>query len=275
VQQEVQRKLQGFFMIVSLYAMLMLVMIPCWNCLTLLHSWTYTQLLGTKVPLTFLLVLLGLVGFHFIILLLFFRTARPEVQTFQTIVMIGSAVLTLLGVTFMLFGHEVAELSRRAQKDVEHDCPFARTTQPLYVEAKVLYALRFQPDCAGRTSVEECRGFTSTYSAQVLRSMELDFKCSTFCVDAEPPNTQYPRTLFSAANYQPSCQMMLVRNLRYSVEDMGLQAYFQGCMLVLTSAAIGLLKLLGACVPQRRFHKASPGGYGATRYTSGRGALAS
>jgi len=276
-------KVRFFFLMVSIYGMLMLVMIPCWNCLVLLQSWVFAQLIGAQAPLTFLLLLLGLVCLFIGMLMFFFHSTKVEAQTFQTIVMMGSAILTLLGVVFMLFGHEVAELARSAQKDVEHNCPFAKATQPLYVESKMLYALRFQEECASMTSVEQCQGYRPSAPAQVLKNLEINFKCSTFCTEVEPPDEDFPVTLFSRANYRPSCQMVLVRNLRYYVEDMGMQAYFQGCMLVLTSAAIGFLKLLGFCAPQRRlFGKAPPaqapqagdgGQYGAARYVDSRGIL--
>jgi len=281
IQSDFAKKFRFFLMIVSLYGMSMLVMIPCWNCLVLLKSWTYTQLLGTKAPLTFLLLLVALVCLLFATLTMFFRSTKSEVQTFQTIVMMGSAILTLLGVIFMLFGHEIAELARAAQKDVEHNCRFAQTTEPLFVESRVLYALRFHKECAIEPSVERCPGFVPSHAAQVLKSLEAQFKCSTFCQEVESPDEDFPRTLFSQANFRPACQTMLLRNLKYYVEDLGVQAYFQGCMLVLTAATIGLLKLVGFCLPQRRpvVPKASAvppqaDDYGSTRYIDNRGVLA-
>merc|ERR1719265_2018929 len=71
-----------------------------------------------------------------------------------------------------------------------------------------------------------------------------------------PPDTnlelQYPSTLFSKANYQSSCDGMAARNLRNFVEDVGLQIYYEGVVLVLVAIFIQVLKLLGFCIGKPR-----------------------
>jgi hypothetical protein len=244
-QDKTPRNVVRFFIFITIYAMLMLVMIPIWNCGILLHSVTYSYFIGSAAPLSFIIVVSSITACFTVMILVFFAWTRPEVHTGQNLVMVGGIILTVLGMTFIIFGNVLAEHAGTAQKEVLHNCEFGPLASPLYREANMLLQMKLQPACAGQMSVAQCQGFTETTASRVIRDMEHSFRCSRFCSQGSYI------TLFSPANYTSSCQMMLARSLNHYVRDVGNQTYTQGLMLALACVAAFFLNLMGACIPKR------------------------
>lgn len=245
---------QRFFVLLTVCSLALFVLMPMWNAVMLLSSTPHSYLFGIWPQMAFIAILLALVCSFWIGIRVFLQTAKPEVQTWQTTVMIANVVLVILGVTFMLFGHGLFELAKNVGKDLEYNCRDIEKTAALWRESEILYALRAQPDCVSQTSVRLCKGFHDNEMVDVLSAMEVDFKCSTFC--NEPDMPVVARTLFSEAGYASSCQMMVARNLHFYIEDLGYQTYIQGCVLVLASVIMGFLKLLNFCTPHQPLQKA-------------------
>merc|ERR1719203_2352243 len=111
----------------------------------------------------------------------------------------------------MLYGHSLFELAKAVGQEVQQNCREVERPAALWRESEILYAARARPDCVDKPSIRLCAGFRENRLAMVLRAMETDFKCSTFCNDPDLPAVA--RTLFSPAGYTSSCRMMLVRNL--------------------------------------------------------------
>lgn len=241
----VDDKVVSFFVMLCIYAMLMLVTIPIWNAILLLSSVPYTHLMGRSMPLAFIICICVIVVCLGTVVKLFFRWSRPEAHTGQMLITVGSTVLTILGIAFMLAGNSLAQASQVSQREVLHNCQFGEHTAELYSEGKILLAMRSRPDCITQPTVQHCVGYNETYAGRVLLTMEHEFRCSRFCTQGEPI------TLFSQANYTSSCQMMVARSLKNFVTDVGNQMYAEGIMLVLACTAAILLKLMGYCVPKR------------------------
>lgn len=258
MHDEVTRKVRGLVLAMNAFAATMLVLIPAWNASVLAWSGVYSQVLSSPAPSVFLTVLFLIIGFYLSIAATFTRAAQSHLRTTQTLVMLVGAILTTLGVAFMLFGHEILRAAEVARHSLEHDCQMHPAFRPLFLEASVLYDLRFRPECAFKLSVEHCDSFQDSSNAQLLKRMEEMFRCSTFCTKMDPPYANYPRSLFSQASYDQSCQMALVRNLEYYVADVGTQAYYQGCLLVISSMAVAFLSLFGLCGAERSAAKPMP-----------------
>jgi len=242
-----ETQVKEFFVLLFLFSVLMLVMIPIWNSVVLLKSLAYTQVLGAAIHVQFI-VWTGIeVAGFLVVILAIFSWVRPEARTGQTFLMTGFVLLTLLGITFMLYGNNLWIRAESTMSEVMHNCHFGSHTKPMYEEAQQLMGIRMQPQCASLESVEQCPGFVETQESNALKALEYEFHCSRFCSTGEHV------TLFSQANYASSCQMVFARHLRTFVADLGSQMYYEGIMLVLVCVAMFLLKLLGFCMPKSRY----------------------
>jgi hypothetical protein len=242
-----ETQVKEFFVLLFLFSVLMLVTIPVWNSVVLLKSLAYTYVLGSAIHVEFI-VWTGIeVAGFLVVILAIFSWVRPEARTGQTFLMTGFVFLTLLGITFMLYGNALWLRAESTMSMVMHNCQFGSHTKPLYEEAQLLMGIRMQPQCATLESVEQCQGFVESQESNVLKALEREFSCSRFCSTGEHV------TLFSQANYASSCQMTFARHLRTFVSDLGSQMYYEGIMLVLVCVAMFLLKLLGFCMPKSRY----------------------
>lgn len=61
------------------------------------------------------------------------------------------------------------------------------------------------------------------------------------------PVYTYPPTLFSNANYQASCDGMAARDLQFTALTTGSYIFVEGIIIVFSSVALGLAKLLSMC----------------------------
>lgn len=280
-----------FFLFASgLFVISMLVVVPIWNSIALLRDATFVYLSGPALPSLLIAVCLGVVFFYAVTIFVFCQSSRPEVQTEQTILMIASVFLALLGVLLLLLATPLERSADNGYHSIWNNCQFDGRTRALYDESQALQMLRANPSCADMQSVEECTGYQRTPTAMVLKAMESHFKCSGFCFqpfsvvagtnsttqtseataggaaggsnevgsEQEHDSTraelllQYPPTLFGLANFQASCDGMAARNMRNFAGDVAVQTFYEGIMLVLVSIVIGFLKLIGFCAPHRR-----------------------
>merc|ERR1719454_2035383 len=105
----------------------------------------------------------------------FFRHARPQVQTEQTIMMIANIFITLLGLTLMLISLPLSRQAIDTYNNLMHRCDYSERTHRLYEYSQVLHNIRATPDCAKLYSVEECDGFQEALPyTSFLKAMETD-----------------------------------------------------------------------------------------------------
>lgn len=276
------------FLCTGLFMISMLVMVPIWNSVALLQDATFVYLSGPALPSLLIAVCLGVVVLYAITIFVFFQSSRPETQTEQTILMIGSVFLALLGVLLLLLATPLERSADNGYHSIWNNCQFDGRTRALYDESQALQTVRASPACAGMQSVEECGGYRETPTAMVLKAMESDFKCSGFCFqrltaaaagnateesdeaaggeaggvsnDDLPAEmlSRYPPTLFGLANFQASCDGMAARSMRNFAGDVAVQTFYEGIMLVLVSIVIGFLKLIGFCGHRREERQLYP-----------------
>merc|ERR1719454_1488368 len=117
----------------------------------------------------------------------FFRHARPQVQTEQTIMMIANIFITLLGLSLMLLSLPLSQQSIDTYNNLMHRCDYSEQTHRMYEYSQVLHNIRRTPLCATKYSVEECAGYEDAppYTS-FLKALESDFRCSGFCY--KPPS---------------------------------------------------------------------------------------
>merc|ERR1719433_1253329 len=97
----------------------------------------------------------GIVVLYVITIFIFFSTARPQVQTEQTI---------------------------DTYNNLMHRCDYSAQTHRMYEYSQVLHNIRRTPSCASRYSVEECPGYEDAAPyTNFLKTMETQFRCSGFC----------------------------------------------------------------------------------------------
>jgi len=252
-----------------------MVALPVWDALTLVEDFNYVFFAGrnlqilllTAVALTFLL-------FLFITEVLFSKV-RQDDQTPQTLVMVLSLFITLLGFILILVQNPIAMRATEAHDQLVYHCSTGVHTMPLRNYYNTLLDVRKDPDCAKKYSIEECTGFTAQQPyARYLKLSEQHFRCSGFCVDGGSAALQvnashalashttssataakahkaktllellatakYPPTLFSDANFKVSCDGAAARQLVSSSRDTAYQGWWVGVFFITLSIVMGL-----------------------------------
>jgi len=118
----------------------------------------------------------------------FFAHAKPSVQSEQTIMLIASIFITLLGMMLMLISLPLSKQASETYSNLMFRCDFSEQTHRMYEYAHVLHNIRAQPDCMTKFSVEECVGYEEAppYTS-FFKAMESDFRCAGFCWKAAQP----------------------------------------------------------------------------------------
>lgn len=277
---------RGVFMYGGGFVVACLVAIPIWNCIALLRDKTCMYFIGAAYPVMIIVVSVGIFLLYTTTISIFFRVARPEAQTDQTIVMLLSVFATAIGVSFMLIGTPLYSKSHHSYDVLFTNCQFGSKTGDLYQEYMVLHNLRSAEQCKNLASVEECMGYTSNRQSEILKAMEDDFKCSGYCYKGPAPSlaknatgtnttgtslleigqadmlmtgssrldvlVPYPPTLFSKANYQASCEGMAARDMRNFVGAIATQVFYEGLALICASIVVGFMKLFGLCMKRHK-----------------------
>eukprot|EP00747_Dinoflagellata_sp_TGD_P161768 gnl/TRDRNA2_/TRDRNA2_178648_c0_seq1.p1 gnl/TRDRNA2_/TRDRNA2_178648_c0~~gnl/TRDRNA2_/TRDRNA2_178648_c0_seq1.p1 ORF type:complete len:354 (-),score=64.66 gnl/TRDRNA2_/TRDRNA2_178648_c0_seq1:55-1116(-) len=272
---------RGVFMYGGGFVVACLVVIPIWNCVALLRDKTFMYFIGPAYPVMIIIVSVGLFLIYTTTISIFFRVARPEAQTDQTIVMLLSVFATAIGVSFMLIGTPLYSKSHHSYDVLFTNCQFGAKTGDLYQEYMVLHNLRSAETCKDRASIEECPEYQSTRQSEILKAMEDDFKCSGYCykgpINATKPKATgtslleigqadalstsssrldvlvpYPPTLFSKANFQASCEGMAARDMRNFVGAIATQVFYEGLALICASIVVGFMKLFGLCMNKHK-----------------------
>lgn len=162
--------------------LLMLCVVPIWNAVALMEDANYVFWVGTSVPIWMVCLCLSIVALYVATIFVFFSTARPQVQTEQTIMMIANIFITLLGLVLMLLSLPLSRQSVETYNNLMHRCDYSEQTHRMYEYSQVLHNIRRLPNCIHKFSVEECAGYEDAppYTT-MLKTMENSFRCSGFC----------------------------------------------------------------------------------------------
>lgn len=173
---------RNIFMVSGVVVLFLLCIVPIWNSLALMRDNNYMFWVGDSLPM-WIIVLCCLTSLLYMFtILFFFRHARPQVQTEQTIMMIANVFITFLGLVLMLVSLPLSRQAIETYNNLMHRCDYSEQTHRMYEYSQVLQNIRATPACASKYSVEECVGYESAepYTG-FLKTMEEEFRCSGFC----------------------------------------------------------------------------------------------
>lgn len=160
----------------------LLCFIPVWNALRMLSDPIFMYFLGSDIPSMILIVCTSVIAFYVLLLALFFRFAKPEARTEQTMLLIANSFVTLLGVSVLLLAFPLTQAAVSFSTDVMQHCEFGAGLRELHNTSMEMDKLRRDPACAIRISIENCSGYVATEHSEILRAMEDRYRCSGWCV---------------------------------------------------------------------------------------------
>lgn len=173
------------FLFTGIFMLGTLVMIPVWNSVALLSDATFIYMSGSLQPTLIIVACVSVCVMYAVTVAIFFRTSRMEVQTEQSILMIGSLFLALLGVLLLLLSTPLHRSADEGYQGIWNNCQFG-APRGLYDSSQALHALRATPGCRSMQSIEECQHYQPTEAALTLKAMEAGFRCSGFCYQPLP-----------------------------------------------------------------------------------------
>lgn len=259
---------KGIFRWIGLLLLFAMVVLPAWDAVALVADFNYTFWAGHNLQ-TFLLMAFGLTFLLFLFVTeVLFSKVHEEDQTPQTLVMVVSLFVTLLGLLLILFSNPVSMRATEARNNLVYHCSTSADTQELRNYYMKLLALRKEPACSKMYSIENCVGFENTQPGytRYLKLSEGSFRCSGFCVDGSAvalqetntsdqgvpltgarPNllehytvAKYPPTLFSDANFKVSCDGAAARQLMSAARDTANQSWWIGVGFIALSIMMGM-----------------------------------
>lgn len=162
--------------------LVLLCFLPVWNTILLLMDGNFVFFIGRTIPLTIILMCITVVLLYAVTVLLFFKYGQQEFQTEQTVMMISTLFVTLLGLFLLLMTLPLFQRTQGMYKDLRTHCGSSPSTARLYEYYQVLLNIRREPACAQKLSVKECTGYADSepYTG-FLEYLEGNLMCSGFC----------------------------------------------------------------------------------------------
>lgn len=272
VGNEVEKGNVGvMFLISGIFGMLMLILIPIWDGISLLHDPVWMYMAGSKWP-SILIASSIMIPVLFILtvgtlLLCGGRGARTELTMFGA----SGIFILLLGSVLLIAAEPIGDTARWAKSQFLSNCETSSLTHPLYAEYQKLQKLRSESSCISQFSIEQCAGYMETNQATVLKLFEQRLECAGFCfyplsasntTDNMGAANSYPPALFTSIAYQGSCSAMAGRDMGGFAYDISRQLMWEGFFLVGAAVLQGLLMLFGLLVRVRVNRGKSGIGYG-------------
>lgn len=271
----------GFFFLV------LLSLVPIWNACSLLGDPNYVFWEGRQIPFCTIFTFVGIVVLYAATTILFFKRAKEQARTTQSVMMVATIFITLVGLAELAVSLPLNRQIEKTYANILYRCAESEQTHRLYEYSEVLQTIRHKPTCAKKYSVVECDGYAeATPYTNYLKVMEKNLRCSGFCYEALSKNTttskkkaamisvagQYqtdyeilgnsdlglaaiethPPTLFSDLNYKSSCESMVARDLRNHGGDVASQYFWTGLYLIAIVVVAGFLKLGDMCFGKKR-----------------------
>jgi len=261
---------KNMFLVMGLTLLSMLCFLPVWDSIEMLLNINYAFWGQRGLPITVIIVSSLIVMFFFFTTEAFFGRWKNELHTTQSLVVMASLFVTLLGLVLVLISLPLSQKAIETHNDIVYQCGNTPATRKLKEYYMSMLKLRLTPDCASKYTIEECPGYVQEkpYSAYLM-SMESNFRCSGFCYDTgsmsalqvasshqtnatkaarrihklaltSGGSVKYPPTLFSNANFEASCDGAAARNLINFARDTGYQMWYMGIVLIAVSICMGL-----------------------------------
>jgi len=169
------------FTAMGLTIMSLLLMLPFWNAVLMLHDPVFVHFLGRGIPAGIITTSVCLMAFYIVVILLFFRCSQKAARGEQNFLMIGNLFVTALGALVLIISMPVRRNGVAFAAEIWGKCQYGLKAHALYKTYRELATLRRTPGCATMASVESCPGFEWTPHTQLLKEMELKYKCSGWC----------------------------------------------------------------------------------------------
>eukprot|EP00747_Dinoflagellata_sp_TGD_P182361 gnl/TRDRNA2_/TRDRNA2_36586_c0_seq1.p1 gnl/TRDRNA2_/TRDRNA2_36586_c0~~gnl/TRDRNA2_/TRDRNA2_36586_c0_seq1.p1 ORF type:complete len:440 (-),score=53.88 gnl/TRDRNA2_/TRDRNA2_36586_c0_seq1:39-1358(-) len=235
------------------FVLALLMIGPLCNSIILLDDKVFKYFLGHGLPVGIFVSMLCILLSYVATLSLFFKFAKEEKRSEQSLLFIASVFVTLVGVACMLLSMYPHREVTSLQADIWENCKGSPRTYALYREYHLLSQMRARPSCHKMQSVEQCEGYVANPEATALKAMELGYHCSGFCVfDADFDGDLAP-ALFSKERYQGSCDGATARTVGNFFCEVLTQIFFTGGALVAFSVVIGLVKAIEVVWMMRLF----------------------
>merc|ERR1719329_1495142 len=241
--------------------MLMIVLIPIWNCAIMLHDETFLFFVGEDLPWGLIVLLICTVILFMLTTVIFYLMGRgtPQLTEKQTL-SVFTTFTTLLAVVLLTYSQSM----RSRESALTHDLLSCRLHNPhvmqLSTKYQDLHDLRSEAVCATESSVEMCEGFGDDRESNVLRSMENSLVCSGFCINTPRGISARERAAISQSAAGSSVEdpgtvsaeeesVSFEASAEPTVAD---ELSMQGMFLVLVAAATSLLTLVDGCTRKQR-----------------------
>lgn len=252
------------FFVCGFFGSLMLILIPVWDGISLLHDPVWMYMAGGRWPSILIACSVSIPVLFTITVIMLGNCGHRSSGSTSEQTLLGAAVLFVLffGCMLLVVSMPIAEQALAYKADFLSSCKTGAKTHALYAEYQVLQKLRSDSACADMVSVEECSGYKETSQSITLRNFEESLTCAGFCYYPKVANSTanfYPPALFTKAAFQGSCSAMAARNMESFVSDMSRQLMFEGFFLMGASVLQGFLMLFGNVAKKDHPRKA---GYG-------------
>jgi hypothetical protein len=247
----------------GLMLLAMLCFLPVWDSIDMLRNLNYAFWGPPGLPLTIISVSGLILVFFFCTADAFFNRWRNEIHTAQSLVVMSSLFVMLLGLVLVLVSVPLSHKTFSLHNDIAYGCGVSESTRPIAAHYADLLKIRQMPDCVAAVSVEACRGYREEPPITgYLKDMESLFQCSGFCYNAPSNNMtntntlvrqtsasrdegsstgsiiQSPPTLFSLSNFQASCDTAAARNLLHFAQDTSSGMWDVGVVLISLSVVM-------------------------------------
>lgn len=187
-EKQIRFNPERLFIAFGTLVLLIICAIPVANAAALLDDFNFIFWAGREIPMwlvtlsTIIIVLYMITGY------LFFSYAKQESRSEQAIMMIAHTFITMLGLIFMMVALSLTHKTAATYNNLHRQCHFSEDTHKVFEFSQVLHALRSQPGCIEKYSIESCEGYQDAppYTTY-LKDLEENFRCSGFCY--VPPGT--------------------------------------------------------------------------------------
>lgn len=183
----------------------LLCFLPCWDAVQMLRNLNFVQWIGPTLPVCVFVLSAFLVVFFVLMAENAFNQRYPV--TMQTVALTCSLFVTIAGLLLIVASLPLSHGTVQVANELAYDCAGYRA-RDIAIANQQLAALRATPACAVMPSIEDCEGYTESPEAVYLKYMELNFRCSGFCVRpgaaAVPPAAEAAAIAASAAGDAPA-----------------------------------------------------------------------
>jgi hypothetical protein len=173
-------------LLLGIYCLGMIMFMPVMSALTMRRDSLFVYFVGHEAAETLLIMCSCIILVYVLVMASFFTRGRPESHDAAMLVVAGM-FLTVLGLASILTSFPVRTEVTSVSKALYRACDGEGTYHELIETSRELQALRAKSACASMSSVEDCSGFKSTRTSEVLKHMEHVLGCSGFCYDVNAP----------------------------------------------------------------------------------------